>query len=78
MYRGYIGKEEFKSITDIDKLGLEPFDERLTAEKIGLARKKKTSRKCCTINPLWRESAIFTRMKYSTCAAFIPKPNARS
>lgn len=40
----YIGKEESESITGIDKLGLEPFDERLTAEylKSKLSRKKKS------------------------------------
>lgn len=39
----YIGKEESESITGIDKLGLEPFDEQLTAEylKSKLSRKKK-------------------------------------
>lgn len=38
----YIGKGESESITGIDKLGLEPFDERLTAEylKSRLSRKK--------------------------------------
>ena len=39
----YIGKEESESVTGIDKLGIEPFDERLTAGylKSRLARKKK-------------------------------------
>lgn len=40
----YIGKEESESITGIDKLGLEPFDEQLTAGylKSRLSRKKKS------------------------------------
>lgn len=39
----YIGKDEPTDITGIDKLGLEPFDEKLTAEylKSRLSRKKK-------------------------------------
>lgn len=39
----YIGKEGSEIITGIDKLGLEPFDERLTSEylKSKLSRKKK-------------------------------------
>lgn len=39
----YIGKEESENVTGIDKLGIEPFDERLTAGylKSRLSRKKK-------------------------------------
>lgn len=40
----YIRKDESENITGIDKLGLEPFDEKLTAEylKNRLSRRKKT------------------------------------